>query len=158
MKKCTKCGELVEAVRFATYRTRDGEIRRRGVCKSCRNSFASSNFEKLQSWRKDYNQKTRDARQVLQQARRQEARAFVDRWKSVPCADCGASWPPVAMDLDHVNGDKVANVSRLVGSAYKLDLILAELLKCEVVCACCHRLRTAAREENVAPHGKDRVR
>ena len=57
----------------------------------------------------------------------------------------------MAMDLDHVRGAKVRNVSALVSGAYRLELIAAELKKCDVVCACCHRVRTAKRGANRAP-------
>ena len=70
--------------------------------------------------------------------------------KDVPCADCGRRWPPVAMDLDHVHGVKIRSIASLVSGAYNLEIIKAEVAKCEVVCACCHRLRTHLRKENVA--------
>lgn len=59
-----------------------------------------------------------------------------------PCADCGVSYPAVVMDFDHVRGTKEANVSQLVRRA-SWARIEAEIAKCEVVCANCHRLRSA---------------
>ena len=147
--KCKQCGEFTETKAFATFRTRKGEMRRRSVCKECRNNRAINNFEKLQSYRKEYNSKNKSKRLINQKQRIQEAKDFVNLIKTKPCTDCGQSWPPVAMDFDHINGDKVKSISRLVGSGYKLDLIKIEIEKCELVCACCHRLRTAARGENI---------
>jgi hypothetical protein len=70
--------------------------------------------------------------------------AFVTEAKAKPCRDCGVQYPPVAMDFDHVRGQKVADLSTLVvGSS--LDRIREEIAKCEVVCANCHRIRTASR-------------
>ena len=45
------------------------------------------------------------------------------------------------MDFDHGQSEKIDDVARLVmgGSETKL---LAEIAKCEVVCANCHRERT----------------
>ena len=43
------------------------------------------------------------------------------------------------MDFDHVRGAKVANISALLGGPRAL--LDAELLKCELVCATCHRQR-----------------
>lgn len=49
------------------------------------------------------------------------------------------------MDFDHVRGVKLANVSRLI--AAPTHLLLAEIEKCELVCAACHRTRTSSRLE-----------
>lgn len=59
------------------------------------------------------------------------------------CVDCGYCDSPVALDFDHVTGKKVANVSSLVRRARaQVD---AEIAKCEVRCANCHRIKTAER-------------
>lgn len=62
--------------------------------------------------------------------------------KNKPCADCGIQYPHYVMDLDHL-GDKFRSVSRM--RSYQLDRVLAEIGKCEVVCANCHRERTQRR-------------
>jgi hypothetical protein len=50
------------------------------------------------------------------------------------------------MDFDHVRGEKVANVSVLVAGGASRRRVLAEIAKCEVVCANCHRERTHGRQ------------
>ena len=57
-------------------------------------------------------------------------------------------FPPECMDFDHINGDKNYNVGKLVG--HTRATIDAELAKCEVVCANCHRTRTKKRGQYVA--------
>jgi hypothetical protein len=49
------------------------------------------------------------------------------------------------MDLDHVRGRKEFKVSEVVQKAYSISLerLQAEIAKCDVVCANCHRVRTA---------------
>jgi hypothetical protein len=47
------------------------------------------------------------------------------------------------MDFDHVRGSKLMEVSRLVGAS--AQRLRDELAKCEVVCANCHRIRSARR-------------
>jgi hypothetical protein len=47
------------------------------------------------------------------------------------------------MDFDHVGEDKTANVCRLMNHGWQT--ILAEIAKCELVCANCHRIRTQKR-------------
>jgi len=70
---------------------------------------------------------------------------ILDQLRSVPCADCGGTFAPCAMDFDHRDAtSKVAGVTRMVGRA-SLERILAEVAKCDIVCANCHRLRTFER-------------
>jgi hypothetical protein len=57
-----------------------------------------------------------------------------------PCIDCGEA-DPVCLDFDHVRGEKVAPVSKMVGT-YEWSSIEAEIAKCEVRCANCHRRKT----------------
>ena len=77
---------------------------------------------------------------------RRELREMVAAIKEASeCADCGGHFPAVCMDFDHVGGDKEANVADMIGTCRPQTAILAEIAKCEVVCANCHRLRTAAR-------------
>lgn len=71
-------------------------------------------------------------------------RKIVLLMKQVPCADCKKFFPPCCMDFDHVRGKKVANVSKIAADG-RIEDLLAEIEKCEVVCAICHRIRTAKR-------------
>jgi hypothetical protein len=80
---------------------------------------------------------TRAARKSL----RDEKRAIVTAAKDVPCADCGQRYPAVVMDFDHQR-DKRYKVSRLAQTNHSVKALRAEMDKCEVVCANCHRIRT----------------
>jgi hypothetical protein len=72
-----------------------------------------------------------------------KARAFLDGIKDVPCMDCGNKFPPCAMDFDHVRGAKLFDIGR--GKQRNRPELVAEIAKCDVVCANCHRIRTAER-------------
>lgn len=65
--------------------------------------------------------------------------------KRRPCADCKLDFPPQVMDFDHVTGEKRHSPSNMMGKGAKRETIAREIAKCEVVCACCHRTRTAQR-------------
>lgn len=152
IKECSECGNVKQLVAFATYKTRFGERRRRGVCKQCRDARAKQNSDALEQfrYRQEYNSKHADRRHKQQNARRLVAKTFVDKYKSSKsCVDCGVFFPPVAMDFDHVRGGKEMNIATMVSGAYKLELIIEEIKKCDLVCACCHRIRTHTRKENV---------
>lgn len=70
-------------------------------------------------------------------------RCWLDSLKTGPCKDCNRSFPPEAMDFDHVRGLKFAGIAQMWGCSK--TKLLAELRKCELVCACCHRVRTERR-------------
>lgn len=78
--------------------------------------------------------------------KRQQTRELIRLAKSHPCLDCGVFYPSYVMDFDHVRGKKVANISsgRFMTAPKRL---LAEINKCDVVCANCHREREHKRRE-----------
>lgn len=79
----------------------------------------------------------------MQNTMSKKTRELSDQLKSQPCADCKRTFDPICMDFDHRPDElKIAHVSQLHGNEEKF---LAEVKKCDVVCACCHRLRTQAR-------------
>lgn len=101
------------------------------------------------SWRCKQNAKTAREDGARPTGKKQVAadKRAIDIIKSTtPCSDCGGKFPPECMDFDHVpgRGEKVAPVSHLLGT----DGLMAELAKCDLVCANCHRIRTRQRREN----------
>lgn len=68
--------------------------------------------------------------------------------KSEPCADCGLTFAPIAMDFDHVRGVKFRPIAAMREFAWAK--VWGEIAKCDLVCACCHRIRTATRSEKEA--------
>ncbi len=76
--------------------------------------------------------------------RHQEKWKVIQKAKDVSCKDCNEKYLWVAMVFDHVRGEKVKNVARLLASG-SMQAMLDEIQKCEVVCASCHRVRKAKR-------------
>lgn len=54
------------------------------------------------------------------------------------------------LDYDHIlsRGKKVMDVSKLVRLGYEKEKIQAEILKCDLICKCCHAMRTFMRLTN----------
>lgn len=71
---------------------------------------------------------------------RKKRQEILNDAKDKPCADCGREYPPAVMDLHHTRGEKVAAVSKMLVNA-SLEDFLAEIDKCDVLCANCHRMR-----------------
>ena len=65
--------------------------------------------------------------------------------KAKPCMDCGIEYPPYVMDFDHVRGEKKFNIARATKDKPSMEVLLAEIEKCDPVCANCHRIRTHER-------------
>lgn len=84
------------------------------------------------------------AQRRYQQKRRAQRKRLVDLAKSGPCADCGNRFSPEAMDFDHVRGPKLFGIATGLLSKSVLQLE-AEIAKCDIVCANCHRVRTRQR-------------
>jgi hypothetical protein len=75
------------------------------------------------------------------------AKRVVRQAKDRPCADCGVRYPYYVMDFDHRPGTtKKVNLTVLVKRGPAQDILLAEIAKCDVVCANCHRARTYQRK------------
>ena len=94
-----------------------------------------------------YYQKNRDRQLPLAILRTKKARKikseYIKELKNKPCMDCGVKHPSYVMDFDHrVSNDKIVDVARAVTANWSLTRIKEEAMKCDVVCANCHRERT----------------
>jgi hypothetical protein len=88
-------------------------------------------------------------RKTKQNKRISYIKDMLNNVKNVPCADCGCIYPPYAMELDHINGDKIAAVSEMIRQGKSLEDINKEIGKTEVVCLICHRIRTENRKNGL---------
>ena len=135
MRACTKCGELKPLEAFPPVRR--GEPKLQSWCRDC---FAEAN---ARNYRKNHQrEKTRLLRQVAE--RRAEVREkIIEYLHEHPCVDCGER-DIVVLEFDHV-ADKVADISVYAGGGRSWARVKAEIDKCEVRCANCHRRKTRER-------------
>ena len=147
---CTRCGLRKPRAEFPPVR-RDGD-RLQSWCRAC---FAEVNTRNYVP----YYARERMRIQARVGIRREDVRRrLVDYLLGHPCVDCGER-DIVVLEFDHV-ADKRGNVSTLASGGRVWKLVQAEIDKCEVRCANCHRRvtwdrRRAARvQENTdAPAG-----
>ena len=87
--------------------------------------------------------------ETLQRARERtrawttERRAWLVEYRLARgCADCGYRDHAAALDFDHNGAEKLFSIMR-DGPSRSWEALKAEVAKCVVVCANCHRIRTA---------------
>lgn len=136
-KKCCIC-KRTRLEKFFNKRTksRDGL---QPHCKDCNreksHAYYLRHFEKHKQVILDRNRRVR---------REQSVRVF-DYLATHPCVDCGEA-DPVVLEFDHVRGEKILAVCSMVRAGYSWKKIDAEITKCDVRCANCHRRKTARDE------------
>jgi len=140
-RRCSRCQADLPLDAFP-LRRKDG-TQRYTHCRDCKAAYQRQWYER----NGDRHRSNIAAKRIEQ---RRINKVMVVAAKSRPCTDCGVRYPPYVMDLDHVRGTKVRNVALL--KTYATTAILrAEIAKCEVVCANCHRIRSHRRREGEEP-------
>lgn len=84
--------------------------------------------------------KKRLGEQHYRQEKREKRRQYIDQLKSESaCSVCGGRFESCQMDFHHLDpSEKVANIAQMI--SYKDERMLAEISKCVIMCALCHRL------------------
>lgn len=127
-RRCARCGLLLPLTEFNLSR----RYGRQYWCRECQHAYYAA----------------RSAHHMMLVARNSAAyyarnRECVDQYLlEHPCIDCGET-DLLVLEFDHVR-DKVVAVSKMIPS-YALEQLRAEIAKCEVRCANCHRRKTAER-------------
>lgn len=131
-KRCSSCRQVKKIEEFS-WRFKALGIRQ-GTCRECRK-------EQVEKWyikNKEGHLKNVQARK---RRFRQEVRQYV--WEYLlnhPCIECGEK-DPVVLEFHHRYGKDKA-VSVMVAGGYPIEKIQAEIDKCDVLCANCHRRKT----------------
>lgn len=141
-KVCPKCKGSEPQVQFAqNLSKKDGKA---VCCKECQRAYNRDHYAN----NKAYYVAKAEVRNDEQSAR---LKLIIDEAKDRPCIDCGRKFHPCAMDFDHVRGVKESSIAHMRSHKVSEDRLRAEMAKCEVRCAVCHRLRT----HGIAPVQKE---
>ena len=132
MKICPRCKAKKALDEF--YKKKD---RRAGsYCEPCQHAYVREHYLKTSA---AYNAR----RYALHREYTKRNRGIVlEHLVNNPCVDCGES-DLVVLDFDHVRGTKTMHVSRMIVGGTSVETLLAEIAKCVVRCANCHRRKTA---------------
>lgn len=131
-KVCNICKLLKSVDEFHFKDKKKGY--RRDRCKTCAATYHKAHYEQ-----------NKDAYLAARDRRRTTMASWVQKLKEEPCTDCQKTYPFYVMQFDHVRGDKVDAVSKLMTHSVSRKVIEAEIAKCELVCANCHAIRTYKR-------------
>ena len=85
-----------------------------------------------------------EKRQEIVKSKRVKTRQkFINNYKiKLGCAKCGYNKHPAALDFSHRNPkEKQFNIS--AGRFYSMEKLTKEIEKCDILCANCHREKTA---------------
>lgn len=134
MKKiCPNCGEERDAELDFSWKYKDRGIRNTR-CRYCQSQVSKQHYKNN---KQSYADRTR-AREVL--VTEDTRRKLAEYLSCHPCVDCGETDIRI-LDFDHVRGKKSGDISRMMNIGCSRSTIEAEIAKCEVRCANCHRIR-----------------
>jgi hypothetical protein len=137
-RKCYRCGARKAVDEFAWRRKARGQ--RDSFCRPCRSAYGKEHYA---ANRQRYIDR---ARVLTQRLVLKRTGYLIEYFVAHPCVDCG-EMDPIVLEFDHLR-DKRFEISAAIRGR-NWQTILDEIEKCEVVCANCHRRRTARRAGTV---------
>lgn len=139
MKKCSACGEVKP---YGEFFFRDKTSKRlHSQCRKCysikRKAYSKMHYQKYGD---DYRRRAMERKIIVRSQLRVK---ILDYLKDKKCITCGVDDIRV-LDFDHINAsEKSFSIARAISDLKSWDSILEEIKKCQILCANCHRIRTA---------------
>lgn len=113
------------------------------MCKTCNSDWVRGRYAKNKKSHYENVRRSRAARAIF--LREMVAKIKIEKG----CKDCGYRTHAEALEFDHLPQNlKIENVSILVAKGVAVAKILAEIEKCDVRCANCHRVITHKRRNS----------
>jgi len=140
MYRCSLCKKEKPGEQFHRSKRTLSNKKRDGFSYYCRDCTKIASRKNYIRDKQSYIERSNRARQK----RKLRNYEFIKKYfSSHPCVDCGET-DPIVLDFDHLR-DKQHTLSDLIRGGSPIEKIKSEIEKCEVVCANCHRKRTAKR-------------
>lgn len=153
---CTKCKIEKDEIEF--HKRKDRPKGRASLCKQCSckrwRDFRDENPELIkqnfQNWvsRPGNKEHLKELWKQRDKTRERKLREILLLFKDAPCTDCKIKYPSYVMDFDHLDASQKLFCVGQLNKAWSAERLLAEIEKCELVCANCHRIRTHNRKNN----------
>lgn len=114
-------------------------------CTQCERQLSLSEFNNSKKSKDGLNWECRKCSGGRREVHVQVRYEIMKDYLSQGCMDCGDKRLPV-LELDHRDSEsKLNSVSSLIRKCARIEVIKAEMSKCDVVCCNCHRIRTYKR-------------
>lgn len=140
MRICSKCGQGKTEVEFFLKNKKTG--RRHSQCKDCYKTERNAHYaEHYAKYRDLYRARARKRRDALKKEFRENMLVYLN---DKVCTICGET-DVRTFEFDHVDQEeKTFTISQAVRLGYGWPEVMAELKKCRILCANCHKKHTAA--------------
>lgn len=131
MKQCSICKEEKEISAFNTNKARKDGLQT--ACKECCKSQAKNWYSNN---KKQHIQDVKKRKDVAKQK-------LFEYLQDKKCAHCPEN-DPIVLEFDHIDRtEKEHQIGTMVLKNYSWNTILEEIKKCQILCANCHRKKTA---------------
>ena len=141
MKKiCSSCGEELDGEKNFSWKYKQLGIRQ-SRCKYCQAELGRLHYQKDKQAYKD---RARIRQKQVLNENKPRLRTYLSNH---PCVDCGEPDMRV-LEFDHILGQKSSKISDLLREGFNWSTIEAEIAKCTVRCANCHRIKTFSEHSN----------
>jgi hypothetical protein len=111
-------------------------MQRDTYCRACRRAYGKEHYARHRQRYID------QAAAVKVKKRIERTQLLIEYFRRHPCVDCSER-DPIVLEFDHLEDNAFDIGTAIVNRPW--SVILSEIEKCEVVCANCHRRRTAIR-------------
>jgi len=134
-QQCTRCDQVLDATEFGfKYPNREYRVRK---CRACVRELSRTYYLRDAA---TYKARAAANNKVTKARNRERLRELLS---NAQCMDCGIQ-DVCVLEFDHPEpADKRYEISHLVRKAFSWSTISSEIAKCDLVCANCHRRRTA---------------
>lgn len=132
IKVCQRC--LIEKEEDEFHWNRKYSLKRSSYCRGCSAKIDSDR------WHKSANRRESNKAWIAKRTAENNEK-ILEYFRAHPCASCGEE-DPLVLEFHHKNPDeKTSDISVLKKSS--TEKLFAEIAKCDVLCANCHRRITA---------------
>lgn len=132
--RCVRCQKEKDKAEFNWKDKQRGK--RHSTCRECQKLVRRAWYERNRDHAIAYS--VESSRRI----RDRNCRFIFEYLRESSCEDCGED-DFIVLEFDHRFGDKVDSVTKMALNGVSLKRLEAEIEKCEVRCANCHRRRTA---------------